>query len=161
MMAMSLQGRGVVFIVPLIRVRVGLRSILALRVHMSVVLQQVIALFLLGLFLVVSSYPLIMVRAGLRPILAYLIILGSSHLMSAAVMFFAATDEGVYLSMNRGTSWASFNIGLADKHVRSLAVGDKNIFAVSHSGVFLYTNSATNWALALAQDSTINTIKSK
>jgi hypothetical protein len=73
---------------------------------------------------------------------------------------FAATDEGVYLSMNRGTSWASFNIGLADKHVRSLAVGDKNIFAVSHSGVFLYTNSATNWALALAQDSTINTIKS-
>jgi len=48
--AMSLQGRGVVFIVPLIRVRVGLRSILALRVHMSVCLAASDSVVFAGTF---------------------------------------------------------------------------------------------------------------
>ena len=53
---------------------------------------------------------------------------------------FAATEGGVYLSNNNGTSWSAVNTGLGNAHVQSLAVSGSNLFAGTDKG---YTSPST------------------
>ena len=60
---------------------------------------------------------------------------------------FAGTREGVFLSINNGSSWTAVNNGLTNPNVSSLAISGTNIFAGTYqgSGVFLSTNNGSSW----------------
>jgi len=63
---------------------------------------------------------------------------------------FAGTREGVFLSINNGSSWTAVNNGLTNPNVSSLAISGTNIFAGTYdtgggSDVFLSTNNGTSW----------------
>ena len=59
---------------------------------------------------------------------------------------FAGTYGGIFISSNNGTNWTAINTGLANTHITSLAVNNKELFAGTiGGGVFLSTNYGTNW----------------
>ncbi len=72
----------------------------------------------------------------------------NGNINSFAVMganLFAATDSGVYLSSNSGTTWSS--TGLSGDTVLSLAVSGPDIYAGTYdSGVYISTNEGANWS---------------
>ena len=47
---------------------------------------------------------------------------------------FAGATIGVFSSTNNGASWRAMNIGLTNKHVRSLTVSGTNLFAGAAGG---------------------------
>jgi hypothetical protein len=61
---------------------------------------------------------------------------------------FAGSDNGIFLSTNNGSSWASVNSGLVNLNSTALLISGGTIFAGSDSGVFLSTNNGTNWTAA-------------
>jgi uncharacterized repeat protein (TIGR01451 family) len=61
-------------------------------------------------------------------------------------MVFAGSN-GIYLSTDYGSSWATANIGLQDWNIRSFAFDGSNIYAGGNTGVSLSTNNAGNWTM--------------
>jgi len=58
---------------------------------------------------------------------------------------FAGTDvDGIFLTTNNGTNWATVNSGL-DQRVHSIVVSGTNLFAGTLGGVFRSTNNGTSW----------------
>ena len=51
-------------------------------------------------------------------------------------LLFAATETGVYLSMNDGTSWETLQLNLPRASVRDLAVKDNDLIAATHGRSF-------------------------
>ena len=59
----------------------------------------------------------------------------------------AASDNGVVLSTDNGTSWFSINNALTNKEVRALVTQGSNIFAgTSSDGVFLSSDNGMTWS---------------
>ncbi len=54
---------------------------------------------------------------------------------------------GMFLSCNNGSSWSAINNGIpANTYIRSLVIGNSNIFAGTvGGGIFLSTNNGANW----------------
>jgi len=76
--------------------------------------------------------------------------LAKIHLQSFTVsdsnIFGGSWGDGVFLSMNNGTSWTAINNGLTNTRVSSLATIGNNIFAGTNGGgVYLSTNNGTSW----------------
>jgi Secretion system C-terminal sorting domain len=68
-------------------------------------------------------------------------------LIFSGINLFAGTSNGVYHSINNGTSWTIVNNGLTNTYVNCLTVSGSNIFAGTEGGVFLSVNNGTNWTL--------------
>jgi photosystem II stability/assembly factor-like uncharacterized protein len=61
----------------------------------------------------------------------------------------AATDNGVFVSTNNGTSWTAMRNGLTNLYVRTLAVSGTDLFAGTyHGGIFHSTNGGMSWTEA-------------
>jgi hypothetical protein len=74
----------------------------------------------------------------------------SIYVSSFAVIggnIFAGTLEGVFRSIDSGTTWSAVNSGLTRRRVNSLAVMGGNLFAGTEpdGGVFLSTDKGTSW----------------
>ena len=57
----------------------------------------------------------------------------------------AGTDEGIYISSDKGTSWLVHNTGLTDLNIHSLAISGTKFIAGTSSGIFISTDSCSNW----------------
>ncbi|HZY10247.1 MAG TPA: T9SS type A sorting domain-containing protein, partial [Bacteroidota bacterium] len=57
-----------------------------------------------------------------------------SSLAVSSTNLFAGTDDGVFLSTNRGTSWTQVNTGLTNTSVSVLKVSSTNLFAGTWGG---------------------------
>jgi hypothetical protein len=64
--------------------------------------------------------------------------------MSGSYIFAGTWGNGVYLSVDNGTSWTALNIGLTNTAVRSLAVSGSNLFAGTWGGG-VYVYNGTYW----------------
>lgn len=61
---------------------------------------------------------------------------------------FAGTEgDGVYLSVDSGSTWTPVNSGLQTSFVYSFAVNGSNLFAGTSAGIFLTTDTGSNWYL--------------
>jgi len=74
--------------------------------------------------------------------------MGNRYVLSLAYsgnnIFAGINGEGVYLSTNNGTSWASTSLN--DQLVNALAANGNNVFTGSYkNGVHLSTNNGTSW----------------
>jgi hypothetical protein len=59
---------------------------------------------------------------------------------------YAGTDEGVFISTDKGVTWVTFNTFLINKFVTSLAVIGSNIFAATlGGGVYRTSTGSANW----------------
>jgi photosystem II stability/assembly factor-like uncharacterized protein len=60
---------------------------------------------------------------------------------------FAATDRGVFRSMDAGMNWIAQNSGLSGKAliINTLYMSGKNIFIGTDAGIFLSTNNGAVW----------------
>ena len=61
------------------------------------------------------------------------------------------SDDGVFVSTDRGASWFAWNFGLIDVHVFSLAFSlvykeDRTLFAGTESGLFVSKNGGRGWS---------------
>lgn len=63
---------------------------------------------------------------------------------------FAATQSGVFLSPNNGTTWTSVNVGLTNTDVEALVASGNDLFAGTGHGIFLSTDNGSTWAPASA-----------
>lgn len=62
----------------------------------------------------------------------------------------AATNGGVYLSLDSGYSWTQRNTGLPSENwVYSVAICGKNLLTATFTGVFLSTNQGIDWHVTL------------
>jgi len=68
-----------------------------------------------------------------------------SLLVNGSNLFAGTYGNGVYLSINDGTTWTAVNTGLTNTIVTSLAVNGSNLFAGTNNGVYLSTNNGTSW----------------
>ena len=81
----------------------------------------------------------------------YVVALTASPCYEEDGLVFAATmEDGVYRSWDRGANWASWNFGLLDLSVFSLAISpsfqaDETLFAGTESGIFRSTNGGRAW----------------
>jgi len=61
----------------------------------------------------------------------------------------AGTDDGMFLSVNNGTTWTAINAGMPKDTVLACAITDSSIFSGTfHSGVFRSTNNGVSWTAA-------------
>jgi hypothetical protein len=58
-------------------------------------------------------------------------------------LLFAATETGVYVSMNDGTSWETLQLNLPRASVRDLAVKDNDLIAATHGRAFWVLDDIT------------------
>lgn len=58
---------------------------------------------------------------------------------------FAGTYCGVYVSSDRGETWAAANSGLTDSSINDLYSADDTIFSVTEDGVYYSVNSGKSW----------------
>jgi len=61
------------------------------------------------------------------------------------------SDDGVFVSTDRGTSWVAWNFGLIDAHVFNLVFSpaypaDRTLFAGTESGIFVSKNGGRGWS---------------
>jgi len=86
----------------------------------------------------------------------------SNYIASIAVKnenVFIATDLGVYLSTDNGSTWKSINNGLSTLNITSLAIKEDMIFAGSYGGgLYLSTNNGSSWEPVLNSPKKINSI---
>jgi len=62
---------------------------------------------------------------------------------------FAATDNGIYLSMDRGLSWSEMNYGLIEKSIYSISTYNNYAIARARAGVtFFSDDAASSWSLS-------------
>ena len=66
-------------------------------------------------------------------------------LASINTNFFAATDYGVYLSTNNGSSWTAAYIDSTSAANTALAVSGANLFVGNAKGVFMSSDNGTHW----------------
>ncbi len=59
---------------------------------------------------------------------------------------YAGTFSGVYLSTDSGASWTSFDTGLTNGTVRSLAAAGMNLFAGTDGGLFISSINEACWS---------------
>ncbi len=67
-----------------------------------------------------------------------------------ATALVGTADDGVFVSIDRGTSWTAWNFGLIDAHIYALAFSpnyhtDKLILAGTESGVFSSKSGGRGW----------------
>jgi hypothetical protein len=60
------------------------------------------------------------------------------------------SDDGVFVSTDRGVSWIAWNFGLVDAHVYTLAFSpvyraDRTLLAGTESGIFVSKNGGRGW----------------
>jgi hypothetical protein len=73
---------------------------------------------------------------------------GFNSIAFSSSYIFAGTDNGVYLSSDKGTNWKQINNGLTNTLVHSLTIIKSNILAGTYGGVFLSSNNGNDWAQA-------------
>ena len=75
-------------------------------------------------------------------------------------LFAGTAGSGIYRSTDNGLSWRSFNIGLLDNNILSIA-SDTNgyVFIGTQSGVFRSVDQGGNWSFAGLASDTILTIE--
>jgi photosystem II stability/assembly factor-like uncharacterized protein len=61
---------------------------------------------------------------------------------------FAGTNNGVFLSTDRGAGWKPVSSGLTNLTVTAFAVIDTNLFAGTYNGVFLSSDYGASWSPA-------------
>jgi photosystem II stability/assembly factor-like uncharacterized protein len=71
---------------------------------------------------------------------------------------YAATDAGVFKSINNGIDWTQINTGLTNTVINSLAANSNYIFAGTGEGFFVSSNNGNNWELAGLDSCNIQTI---
>lgn len=71
---------------------------------------------------------------------------------------YAATDAGVFKSINNGIDWIQINTGLTNTVINSLAANSNYIFAGTGEGFFVSSNNGNNWELAGLDSCNIQTI---
>ena len=65
-------------------------------------------------------------------------------------VFAATTDDGVYLSDNRGLNWKTWNFGLFDLNIYDLVVSpgfmnDQTLYLGTETGIFISKNGGCSW----------------
>ena len=83
------------------------------------------------------------------------------NLESTTGYIFAGSDgSGIYRSTDLGTNWRSFNIGLLNSSVESVAINSiGDIFAGTHNGIFRSKDLGGNWKyVGLDQDTVITMV---
>ena len=61
---------------------------------------------------------------------------------------FAASETGVYVTVDYGAHWRLVSNGLTDRETtRCLAVSGSNLFVSNYTGVFLSINAGKSWKL--------------
>jgi len=68
----------------------------------------------------------------------------------------AATNNGLYISTDKGNKWTPVNSGLTDLDVKALAVSGTNLFAGTKSGLFLSVNNGQQWTKIVSPLTDIN-----
>ncbi len=62
---------------------------------------------------------------------------------------FAATDDGIYLSSDRGLNWRAMNNGLIEKSIYSISTVNNYVIAKARAGVTFFSNdTGSSWSLA-------------
>lgn len=70
----------------------------------------------------------------------------SPNYAANGILAAATAEDGVFISTDRGTSWAGWNFGLVDLNVYSLAFSAaETLFAGTESGVFYSHNGGKSW----------------
>ena len=72
------------------------------------------------------------------------------HYEQDGIVVAATTDDGIFVSDDRGAAWIPWNFGLVDAHVNALAFSpdfraDRAIFAGTESGIFRSDNAGRSW----------------
>ena len=93
-------------------------------------------------------------------------IINKVHVKTLAISgnnIYAASDSGMFLSVNNTYSWVAIDNGLGSDTITSLAVDGNNIFAGAGNGiVYMSSNNGTNWvALGNSFSSPVNTLTAK
>lgn len=60
-------------------------------------------------------------------------------------LFASSLEDGVFRSEDQGKTWTTWNMGLFDLHVLSLAVHDTNVYAGTETGLYVSRNNAKSW----------------
>ncbi len=76
---------------------------------------------------------------------------------------YAASDSGMFLSVNNTYSWVAIDNGLGSDSIISLTVDGNNVFAGAENGVvYMSSNNGTNWvALGNSFSSPVNALTAK
>ncbi len=75
----------------------------------------------------------------------------SPNYVEDGVVVAGTSDDGVFVSTDRGASWVAWNFGLIDAHVFTLAFSpayrtDRTLFAGTESGLFVSKNGGRGWS---------------
>jgi len=80
------------------------------------------------------------IQTGISPI---------NSISSSNENIFAATDNGIYLSRDRGLSWSTMNNGLIEKSIYSISTVNNYVIAKARAGVtFFSADTGSTWSLA-------------
>jgi len=93
-------------------------------------------------------------------------IINKVHVKTLAISgnnIYAASDSGMFLSVNNTYSWVAIDNGLGSDSIISLAVDGNNVFAGTEDGiVYMSSNNGTNWfALGNSLSSPVNALTAK
>ena len=62
---------------------------------------------------------------------------------------YAATDSGLFVSINDGGNWVEVDSGISEKYIVDVAATGMNVIvSTSHSGIFFSTNGGITWSAA-------------
>lgn len=82
------------------------------------------------------------------PLVSTLVV--SPNFLRDGTVFAGTVEDGVFRSGDRGSSWASWNFGLLDLHILSMAISpdfanDQTLFVGTESGIFRSGNGGRAW----------------
>lgn len=82
------------------------------------------------------------------PLVSTLVV--SPNFLRDGTVFAGTVEDGVFRSGDRGSSWASWNFGLLDLHILSMAISpdfanDQTLFVGAESGLFRSGNGGRAW----------------
>ncbi|HET7153310.1 MAG TPA: T9SS type A sorting domain-containing protein [Candidatus Kapabacteria bacterium] len=74
--------------------------------------------------------------------------------------FFAATDSGLYRSVDSGLHWARMMDGMPNTGIEMIASNGSNYFAATDSGIYYSSDSGSSWTASGLKDTMIRAIVS-